>query len=204
MEPIQLFSIAILIISIIAHEIAHGYVAYFFGDPTAKIAGRLTANPVKHFDPIGSFVVPVFFYLLSGGVAGWAKPVPYNPYMLRGRFAEVAVASAGVATNMAIACISSLILYILNQNSAVNYAHESILIQIVFINVGLAIFNLLPFPPFDGLRIITSVAQGFGVPRRTFAFAEHPMWIIVSLIIAFNIWPIIYPVVRFTVDLLVR
>ncbi len=204
MEPIQLFSIIILVLSIVAHEVAHGYVAYFFGDPTAKIAGRLTANPVKHFDPIGSFVVPVFFYLFSSGVAGWAKPVPYNPYMLKGRFAEVVVASAGIVTNMTIACAAAIFLHVLDGNDVFNQSYGVILIQIIFINVGLAVFNLLPFPPFDGMRIITSVAQGFGVSRRTFAFVEHPMWTIVSLIIAFNIWPIISPAVRLVVDFLVR
>ena len=203
MEFITLFTIAILIISIVAHEVAHGFVAYYFGDPTAKIAGRLTANPVSHTDPIGSVLVPLLFYFTtSGGVAGWAKPVPYNPYMLRGRFAETAVAVAGVATNMLIACVAALVIAFLPETIQ-NQGYFHILYIILSINVGLAVFNLLPFPPFDGLRIITSVAQGFGVSRRTFAFAEHPMWIIVSLVIAFNMWPIIRPIVSFIINVLV-
>ena len=205
MELIFIITIAILILSIVAHEVSHGFVAYFFGDPTAKIAGRLTANPLKHLDFIGSFVVPVLFYVTSsGGVAGWAKPVPYNPYMLRGRFAEVAVAAAGVAMNVLIACFAALVLHGLSNEALQLQAYEAVLKIIIQINISLAIFNLLPFPPFDGLRIITSLAQGFGVARSRFAFAENPVWMIVSLIIAFNIWPVIAPVVMFFTNILIK
>ncbi len=203
MEITFIITIAILILSIIAHEVAHGFVAYMFGDPTAKIAGRLTANPLKHFDLIGSFVVPVIFYMTSGGVAGWAKPVPYNPYMLRGRFAEVAVAAAGVITNILIACTAALVLYGISHETSYTEAYNLILTMIIQINVSLAVFNLLPFPPFDGLRIITSVAQGFGVARSRFAFIGNPMWTIVSLIIAFNIWPVISPITRALTEMLI-
>lgn len=195
MEPIQILSIFILVLSIVAHEVAHGYAALLCGDSTAKIAGRLTPNPLKHLDFIGSFVVPAVFLLSSGGVAGWAKPVPYNPYMLKGRFAEVFVASAGVLTNIAIAIFFALVLSFL-PSELVSGGYGEVIATIIYMNIGLFVFNLLPFPPFDGLRIITSVAQGFGVPRRKFDIFEHPMWIFVSLIIAFNIWPVIAPLVR--------
>lgn len=195
MELIQILSIFILIISIVAHEVAHGYMALLCGDPTAKIAGRLTPNPLKHLDFIGSFVVPVVFFLSSGGVAGWAKPVPYNPYMLKGRFAELFVASAGVLTNIAIAIFFSVLLWFLPSDLVLN-GYGEIVSTIIYINIGLFVFNLLPFPPFDGLRIITSLAQGLGVPRRKFDIFENPMWIFVSLIIAFNIWPVIAPLVQ--------
>ncbi len=202
MELIQLLSICILILSIVAHEVSHGYAALLFGDPTAKIAGRLTPNPLKHLDFIGSIVVPSIFFLASGGIAGWAKPVPYNPFMLRGRFAELFVASAGVLTNIGIAIFMSSILYFLPGN-LVSGAYFQVISTIIYINIGLFIFNLLPFPPFDGLRIITSLAQGFGVSRRRFDMFENPMWIFLSLIVAFNIWPLISPFVSFIFNLLV-
>lgn len=195
MEPIQIISIIILILSIVAHEVSHGYAALISGDPTAKIAGRLTPNPIKHLDFIGSLVVPTIFFLSSGGVAGWAKPVPYNPYMLRGRFSEVFVASAGILTNIGIAGIFSLIFWFLSYET-LSLSTLEVISTIIYINISLFVFNLLPFPPFDGLRIITSVFQGFGVPRRTFHVFENPLWIFVSLIIAFNIWPLISPIVR--------
>lgn len=195
MEPIQIISIVILILSIVAHEVSHGYAALVCGDPTAKIAGRLTPNPLKHLDFIGSFIVPVIFFLSSGGIAGWAKPVPYNPYMLQGRFAELFVASAGVLMNITIALIFSAILRFLPLGFAESGSCDVIL-TIIYINIGLFVFNLLPFPPFDGLRIITSLVQGFGVSRTRFLFFENPMWIFISLIIAFNIWPVIAPLVH--------
>lgn len=195
MEPVQTITILILILSIVIHEVSHGYMALFFGDPTAKIAGRLTANPLKHLDFIGSFIVPIVFFLSSGGVAGWAKPVPYNPYMLKGRFAETCVASAGVLANIGIAIFFSIVLQFLPQTTAFQPYFDVISI-IILINISLFVFNLLPFPPFDGLRIITSVAQGFGVPARKFEIFNNPMWIIISLIIAFNIWPVISPIVQ--------
>ena len=202
MELTQLLSILILILSIVAHEVSHGYAALLFGDPTAKIAGRLTPNPLKHLDFIGSVVIPSVFFLVSGGIAGWAKPVPYNPFMLKGRFAELFVASAGVLTNIAIAIFMSSILYFLPGNLIFG-AYFEVLSTIIYINIGLFVFNLLPFPPFDGLRIITSLSQGLGVPRRRFDVFENPMWIFLSLIIAFNIWPIISPIVGFIFKILV-
>lgn len=202
MELTQLLSILILILSIVAHEVSHGYAALLFGDPTAKIAGRLTPNPLKHLDFIGSIVVPSIFLLTSGGIAGWAKPVPYNPFILKGRFAELFVASAGVLTNIAIALFMSSILYFLPGN-LISGAYFEVISTIIYINIGLFVFNLLPFPPFDGLRIITSLAQSFGVPRRKFDVFENPMWIFLSLIIAFNIWPLISPFVSFIFNLLV-
>ena len=202
MEPIQILSIIILILSIVAHEVSHGYAALICGDPTAKIAGRLTPNPLKHLDFIGSFVVPVIFFLTSGGVAGWAKPVPYNPYMLKGSFSEVFVASAGVLANIAIASFFALILWFV-PGDFFSMSSLEVISAIIFINISLFVFNLLPFPPFDGLRIITSVSQGFGVSRRKFDVFENPMWIFFSLIIAFNIWPFIAPIVRSIFKILV-
>ena len=202
MEPIQIVSILILILSIVAHEVSHGYAALLFGDPTAKIAGRLTPNPLKHLDFIGSFIVPSVFFLVSGGIAGWAKPVPYNPFMLKGRFAELFVASAGVLTNIGIVLFLGLILHFA-PGALISGPYFEVISTIIYINIGLFVFNLLPFPPFDGLRILTSLAQGFGVSRRKFDIFENPMWIFLSLIIAFNIWPLISPIVQFCFRLIV-
>ncbi len=197
MELIQIFSIVVLIFSIVLHEIAHGYAALLCGDPTAKISGRLTLNPVKHLDFVGSLIVPIVFFFASSGVAGWAKPVPYNPYLLQGRFAELFVASAGVLTNLLIAlCIAfALSIGILTPSQE---AFE-LITAIVYINIGLFVFNLLPFPPFDGLRIITSLFHSLGVARRHFMIFEQPFWIFISLLIAFNLSPFIASIVSFIV-----
>src|SRR3977135_632093 len=98
------FSIIILIFSVIIHEVSHGYAAYLQGDNTAKYAGRLTLNPLKHLEWFGSFILPLMSYLLGGFIIGWAKPVPFNPYNLRNqRWGEALVALAGPASNICIA-----------------------------------------------------------------------------------------------------
>ena len=103
-----IFSIAILIFSVIVHELAHGYVAEYLGDPTARLAGRLTFNPVRHMDPVGSLLVPTLSYMMGGFIFGWARPVPYNPYNLKNqRWGTALVAGAGVAANLSIALIFS-------------------------------------------------------------------------------------------------
>ena len=105
MEINFIFQIAVLIISVMAHEIAHGAVAYYFGDPTAKNQGRLTLNPLKHIDMFGSIFLPLILYITNSGfLFGWAKPVPYNPYNLRNRrLGEFCVSIAGIVTNFLIA-----------------------------------------------------------------------------------------------------
>ena len=147
--------IAILILSVVAHEIAHGYAANYLGDPTARLQGRLNPNPIKHLDPFGSVILPTLLVLLNSGVLfGWAKPVPYNPYNLRGgRYGEAFVASAGVLTNLGIAIIIGLSIRFFDFNPVM----DQILYQAVYINVFLALFNLLPIPPLDGSKIVSTL-----------------------------------------------
>ncbi|MBX4198191.1 site-2 protease family protein [Candidatus Parcubacteria bacterium] len=148
-----IFSIAILIMSVVIHEVSHGYAALFQGDPTAKHEGRLTLNPIKHLDPFGSFLVPLVTYLTAGFAFGWAKPVPYNPYNLRNqRWGELVVAIAGPISNIVIAVIFGLILrfYI----NVLPFSTIQLMGFIVAINLGLAVFNLIPIPPLDGSKVL--------------------------------------------------
>ena len=150
------FQIIILILSIILHEVAHGYVAEAFGDPTARLAGRLTLNPVKHIDPFGSIILPALMVFSGSNLLfGWAKPVPYNPYNLKGRFAETLVALAGVLVNLGIALIFGLLIRF--GASSMSPAFLSLIAMVVYINLLLALFNLIPFPPLDGSRALTSL-----------------------------------------------
>ena len=145
--------IVILIFSAILHEVAHGYVAYSLGDPTAKYAGRLTLNPLAHLDITGSIVLPILLYLSTAGqfVFGWAKPVPYNPYNLRpGRFSEAIVASAGPLSNLAIALVGGLA----TRSGILSPGASEIVFLIVLVNVMLFVFNLIPIPPLDGSKLL--------------------------------------------------
>ena len=146
-----LFAIAILILSIIIHEVAHGVAANWLGDPTAKYAGRLTLNPIPHIDPVGSVVLPFLTYFSGGFIFGWAKPVPYNPFNLTDqRWGELKVALAGPASNIALALVfGSLIRFL-----PLSQSFTTIFGLIVLVNLSLAIFNLIPIPPLDGSKIL--------------------------------------------------
>lgn len=152
---ITIFSLAILLFSVIIHELAHGSVAYSLGDPTAKYEGRLTMNPLKHLDPFGSVILPALLILLTGGqgpVFGWAKPVPVNPYNLRGRWGQLKVALAGPAVNILVALVFGLIIRFLPISPALPFVQ--FLSLVVLYNFMLAFFNLLPIPPLDGSWIL--------------------------------------------------
>ncbi len=156
---ITIFSLVVLLFSVIIHELAHGYVANSLGDPTAKYAGRLTVNPLKHLDPFGSIILPVILFLVGSPVLfGWAKPVPVNPYNFRDqKYGEIKVSAAGPISNISLAIFFGLILRfapdsVLNYNPGFSIA----LTYIVAINIWLAIFNLIPIPPLDGSWILFS------------------------------------------------
>lgn len=151
-----LIAIALVILSIIFHEVAHGYAAHALGDPTARLEGRLTLNPVPHIDPVGSVLLPGIL-ALSGTpfLIGWAKPVPYNPYNLRyGKWGEAAVAGAGPATNIAIALVFALLLRFGVLASPVLF---QVGVLVVVANLVLAIINLIPIPPLDGSKIVKAL-----------------------------------------------
>lgn len=141
--------------SVVIHEVSHGYAANFLGDPTAKLAGRLTLNPLKHLDLVGSFLVPVFLAIVGGFIIGWAKPVPFNPYNLRsGRWGPALVAGAGPLSNIILAVFFGLLLRFGLVGSLFSPATANLVLTIVTINIILALFNLLPVPPLDGSKIL--------------------------------------------------
>ena len=154
----QIAVIIALILSIVLHEMAHGYAANALGDPTARLQGRLSPNPLVHIDPLGSVIVPALLLFSSSGMLfGWAKPVPYNPYNLSNqKWGEAMVAAAGPAINFLLAFIFAMIVRsadLLGLSSAfVDFA-----MYIVYINILLACFNLIPFPPLDGSKILPAL-----------------------------------------------
>lgn len=146
-----LFGIAILILSIVIHEVAHGYAAAALGDPTARYAGRLTLNPVSHLDPIGSVVLPLVTYFSGGFIFGWAKPVPYNPHNLRyGQWGEALVALAGPASNISVAIVFGLLI----RFAPLSETFISVAALVAFVNIILAVFNMVPIPPLDGSKVL--------------------------------------------------
>jgi Zn-dependent protease len=153
---ITIFSLIVLLFSVIIHELAHGYVAYGLGDPTAKYEGRLTLNPLKHLDPFGSVILPLLLLIATQGqgpIFGWAKPVPINPYNFKDqKWGTVKVSIAGPATNFAIAIIFGLFIRFLSFPQIAPLMQ--LLSIVVFYNFLWGIFNLVPIPPLDGSWIL--------------------------------------------------
>jgi len=182
------FIIAILIFSVVFHEVSHGVVANKLGDPTAKLAGRLTLNPLPHLDPVGSVLLPGFLILMSqltgGGIIfGWAKPVPVNPANLRGRYGSALVSLAGPASNLALALVFGLALRFL----PIAELHPALLVifgYIVFLNILLAVFNLLPIPPLDGSHILFTFLPSSLNKLRMF-LAQYGIFVLLFIIFFF-------------------
>lgn len=160
-----------LVIAIVFHEVAHGWAANLLGDPTAKDLNRLSLNPIRHVDPVGTIVLPGMLALAGAPVFGWAKPVPVNKWRLREpRTGMMAVAAAGPVTNLLLALAGAIVLGLLirpyvgeggnaaggTTSEIAGFVAEN-LKNFLLINIFLALFNLLPIPPFDGSHIVEGV-----------------------------------------------
>ncbi len=190
-----IFVVIILIMSVVIHEVSHGYAALALGDPTAKYQGRLTLNPISHLDPIGSFLVPLIGYFAGGFIIGWAKPVPFNPYNLRNqRWGEAIVAIAGPLSNISLAVIFGVIIRFASGYGISNQSFLSLAGYVVLINITLAIFNLIPIPPLDGSKILFAF-----LPYRWQRVREYfeKYGLILVFIFIFFLWQVMSPVVSF-------
>ncbi len=170
MSEIEILKVVALIlalaIAIIGHEIMHGYIAYKYGDNTAKNAGRLSINPIVHIDPIGTILVPAILYFSPANfLFGWAKPVPVNMQTVirnGGYGAAIAVALAGITFNIILAILFATIYpLVLNPQSLTSAFFTMFVTQTIVINVVLAVFNLWPIPPLDGSQAIHFLALKF-------------------------------------------
>lgn len=150
-----IFSVAILILSVVIHEVAHGYAALVLGDVTAKYAGRLTMNPLKHMEPFGSVIFPLLMAWINPNfVFGWAKPVPYNPYNLGNkRWGELLVAIAGPISNILLAILMGIMVRF-GPMLGLPDAFYDLAGLTVRINIYLAVFNMMPIPPLDGSKVL--------------------------------------------------
>lgn len=190
-----------VLLAVTIHEVAHGWVADKLGDNTARLAGRLTLNPIKHLDPIGTLV----FFMTR--MVGWAKPVPINPYNLRNpRKDMVWIAAAGPTANILTATLFALLFHLLAALSAV--LPNLFLIPLaltarygVYINLGLAFFNILPIPPLDGGNIAMGLLPE-NLAREYERIAPYGFIILLVLIFTNIVAKIIFPVIEFTAGLL--
>lgn len=191
------FQVAILVMSVVIHEVSHGFMAYALGDSTAKYAGRLTLNPIPHIDPFGSIILPFMLSLLPGGIVfGWAKPVPYNPYNLRDqKWGPGLVAVVGPLANIFIAFVFGLIIrFGEGLPFVIPAAFFEITMLIVLLNIALAVFNLVPIPPLDGSRVLFTLLPHHMDHVRQFL---EQYGFILLLVFIFFFSGAIFPVVAF-------
>jgi len=193
MESALTITIQILVVlfSIVLHEVSHGAMAYSLGDDTAKRLGRLTLNPIKHLDFFGSIILPLLTFLFAGFAFGYAKPVPYNPYNLRDqKYGAAKVAAAGPLTNIAIALLFAMVFRF--AGGFFSTSALELLQFIIFLNLILAVFNLVPIPPLDGHWFVLTF-----VPDRYYRFKETyvRMGFILLLMFLFYGFGLILPVV---------
>ena len=187
-----IFILIVLLFSIVIHEISHGAMADYLGDPTAKYAGRLSLNPLRHLDLFGSVILPISLLILTRGqgpIFGWAKPVPINPYNFRDKkWGNLKVALAGPLSNFFVALFFGFLLRFFN----LPFRLFDFLSVIVVLNLLLAIFNLVPIPPLDGSHLLFSL-----LPEKTLRiqqfFFQYGIFILILFI--YLVFPLIYPLI---------
>jgi Zn-dependent protease len=205
----------VLLLAISAHEAAHAWMSYKFGDDTARLLGRITLNPVAHTDPIGTLLIPIVgfvFGAMGGGrlpLVGWGKPTPVNPLRWRQKdLANVMVSLAGILANLLIAIIAFTIIKVLIVSGLIESIPESLLEPVLLflqflltMNVSLAVFNLLPFPPLDGSKILDTFLPASMQPLM--AMLEQYGFVILIVLMYLGFFSaIITPILRFVYSLI--
>ena len=188
-----------ILFAITLHEAAHGWVANKLGDPTAKKLGRITINPIKHIDPVGTVVVPLFLAMVSPFVIGWAKPVPVEPRYFKSPLLDMAlVAVAGPVSNFFMACFWAMFIQLVYMS----LEHSQLLVFLaemgkngIIINIVLMVLNLLPIPPLDGGRVVAGILP----PNLAMPFMQlerFGMVIILVLLVSGILGKILWPIVQ--------
>ena len=196
----QLIMLVVLFFSVIIHEVSHGYIALLNGDPTAKLHGRLTLNPLPHIDPVGTILVPALLFLSHSGILfGWAKPVPVNPMNFRNfKTGEFSVSAAGPLSNFFLAVVAAQLLpWAQNNLGFFLFCKYG-----VIINLYLMLFNLIPIPPLDGSKVVMPL-----LPRslqQLYAQLEPVGFVLILLLLYSGLWfALIMPIFRFLMGILI-
>ena len=176
----------------VIHELSHGYMAEILGDPTPRLQGRLTLNPLKHLDLVGSFIVPVITFF-AGFTFGWAKPVQWNPYNVKNkRWGELLISIVGPLSNFLIAIVFGIVIRFFGESLSPSFIQISL--YVIAINIALAVFNLIPLPPLDGSKVLFAL-----LPRRWYRVREvlEQYSIFFFLILVFFLWRFVEPIIPY-------
>jgi Zn-dependent protease len=202
MDPnaLKFFIYVVIVLSAVFHEYAHGFMAYRLGDSTAKDAGRLTLNPFAHMELMGTVVIPLFLLYIGGIFIGWAKPVPYNPFNLSDKkYGSLKVGIAGPGANLVIAVILGIIIRLAGYGvfgvSLMSGFFFEALGLIVYINIFLALFNMIPMPPLDGSKVLMDLFPKAGYALARFGF----LGIFLALFLAFMVLPYLANLIFFAI-----
>ena len=208
-QKVAVFALPILF-AITVHEAAHGYVARYFGDSTAERLGRITLNPLKHIDPIGTLLLPALTVMLGGILFGWAKPVPVNFANLRNPKKDMLwVAAAGPASNLIMAIFWAILLNMVNEPAGnnglfnANYFLTEMSWAGISINLVLMVLNLLPLPPLDGGRIAVSLLPN-NLANQLSSVEKYGFFILIALMFTGILGKIISPFIQFFTALILR
>ena len=191
-DSIFIFQIIILIMSVVIHELSHGYMAELLGDPTPRLQGRLTLNPLKHLELFGSFLVPVLTSL-TGFTFGWAKPIEWNPYNVKNkRIGEILISIAGPGSNLLIAIVFGLVVRIFGNELPMSFIQISV--YVILINIVLAVFNMIPLPPLDGSKVLFSLLPP---SMNNVRVTLERYSIFFFLILIFVLWRFVEPIIPY-------
>lgn len=177
--------LGVILISMTLHELMHGFVAYKLGDDTAKNEGRLTLNPLKHLDLVYSIIVPLVMVLTGGAVFGGAKPVPVNSRNLKGKeWGMALVALAGPLTNIVLALLGFIVLEVICPSFGEVF--DTIIAYFIYVNLGFAVFNMIPIPPLDGSRLLYAIAPDKVRELMSKIESVLGVWLIYGLLFIFG------------------